>query len=418
MRLQFLVAVAAACFVSVAGAETGSNDANRFTVSGFGTIGYVQTDKPEYGFTRDLSQPRRYGLEKHLLPDSRLGLQLNYRPNPRFEFAGQLVARDQAALSLARSVDWAFAAWHPAPEADLRVGRLGFDVFMLSDYRNVGYAYTWVRPVVEFYSWMPLYSFDGIDASYALETDHGRWRIKLLGGRSRTRTPSKVNDQDYNLVFDPLLGASLSFESGPWRTKLSYVTIRFGTQPPTGALTGPLAELAGLGLPGISADAARLRDDLIIEGERSRYAAFGVSYDDNRYQVQAEYSRLAGGPPSVPQGWRGYVSVGRRFGDFTPFAVAAWARPTAARESSSQDWSPVPGGSLLQAAAVTAVDIGRIDQRSASLGVRWDFSHTAALKLQWDHSWINSDGWGLWPTGNSAHSDGVNLVTATIDWVF
>lgn len=416
MRLLSLISVVA-CLLANA-AQAADEVTSRVTVSGFGTVGYVYSDKHEYGFTRDLSQPQREGWREHLLPDSRLGVQLNYRISPRFELAGQLVARDQADLSLARSVDWAFAAWHPKPEADLRLGRLGFDVFMLSEYRNVGYAYPWVRPVMEFYSWMPIYSFDGIDASYAVETGDGRWRIKLLAGRSRARTPAKVNDENYKLFFDPLWGASLSYEIGAWRTKLSFVSIRFDTQPPTGQLTDFLGTLAAGSLPGISADAAQLNRDLTIEGRRSRYAALGISYDDNRWQLQAEYSRLSGGPPSVPQGWRGYISAGRRFGDFMPFAVAAWARPSGGRETATADWSLIPQGPLLQAAAVTAVDIGRIDQHTASLGVRWDFSNTTALKLQWDHSWVNGSGWGLWPVANPPGSGTVNLVTTTVDWVF
>jgi len=416
MRWSSRILAASLFFVAVT--VRAGDDANRFAVSGFGTVGYVYSDQPEYGFTRDLSQPRRYGLEKSFLPDTRLGLQLNYRLDPRFEFVGQLVARDQAGLTLGHSIDWAFAAWHPEPEVDLRIGRLGFDVFLLSEYRNVGYAYPWVRPVMEFYSWMPIYSFDGIDASYAIETDVGRWRAKLLGGRSRTRTPSKVNDDVYKLVFDPIWGASLSYETGPCRLKLSYLTIRFDTQPPTSDLTDGLGAVVDLRIPEVSADAARLRDDLTIRGESSHYAAVGFSYDDNRWLVQAEYSRLSGGPPSVPQGWRGYVSAGRRFGDFVPFAVAAWARPKPPRESSDVDWSFDPRAPYLQTAAIMAVDVGRIDQHSASLGVRWDFSNTAALKLQWDRNWVNGMGWGLWPTANSPRGDSVNVMTTTIDWVF
>jgi hypothetical protein len=306
----------------------------------------------------------------------------------------------------------------PKPEIDLRVGRLGLDVFMLSDYRNVGYAYPWVRPVMEFYSWMPVNTYDGIDGSYAFDAGPGRWRVKLLAGRSRTQTPSKINDQDYRLVFDPILGGSLSLENGSWRTKLSFVRIRFDTQPPTGQLTDGLSAIAALPLPAISSDAERLRSELIIEGSHSRYAAIGTSYDDNIWLMQTEYSVLSGGPASVPQGWRGYISLGRRFGDFTPFAVLARARPKDPRVDSNSDWSLLPGAPALQAAAMMAANAGRIDQRTASLGMRWEFSNTAALKLQWDNTHVEPYGWGLWPRGNTTQSDTVNVFTTTVDWVF
>lgn len=395
-----------------------AGDTSRFELSGFGTLGYVHNDQSGSGFTRDLSQPQRGGLGAHLLPDSRLGAQLNYRSGPRLEFVAQLVARDQARLTAAHAVEWAFVALRPLPEADLRLGRIGLDVFMLSDYRNVGYAYPWVRPVMEFYSWVPVYSFDGADLSYAFDAGPGRWRMKLLGGRSRPNSPSKVNSRDYKLDIDPLWGASLAFERDAWRAKLSYVEVRFASQPPTAELTDPLERIAVAGLPGISAEAAALRRELAIEGARTRYAALGASYDDNRWQAQAEYSVLSGGPASVPQGWRGYVSAGRRFGDVMPFAVLAWARPDAARARAGADWSALPAGAALQAAALQAIDIGRIDQHTTSLGLRWEFSHTAALKLQWDRIRVAPQGWGLWPMAEDTGAGVVNLLTSTVDWVF
>lgn len=414
MRLICALLALAAVLPAAAAADA----ASRLTLSGFGTLGYIDNDNGIAEFARDLSQPARDGVKRHLWPDSRLGMQLNYRVDPRFELGAQLVLRDQANLTAARTVEWAFAAFHPRPALDLRAGRLGLDVFLLADYRNVGYAYLWVRPVTEFYSWMPIYSFDGADASYAFDAGGGRWRLKLLGGRARTRTPSKVNASDYDISFDPLWGGSASWESGPWRAKFSYVSVHFDSQPPTEPLTDALAAVQALALPGISADAGGLQRELTIRGTRSRYAALGASYDDNLWLAQAEYSVLSGGPLSVPQGWRGYLSLGRRFGDFTPYAVTAWARPSEGRAESGVDWSALPGGAGLQGAALTAINLGRIDQHTVSLGTRWDFSHTAALKLQWDHTRVAAYGWGLWLEPPYTRGGTVNLFTATLDWVF
>jgi hypothetical protein len=410
-----ITACAVLCGAQKALADTDTAD---FSYGGFGTLGYVTTDKHEFGFTRDLSQPRRSGLDEHVLPDSRLGIQANYRASSQLELAGQLVARDQVDLTLAHAVEWAFLAYHPIPEADLRFGRMGFDVFMLSEYRSVGYAYTWVRPVMEFYSWIPVNSFDGMDASYAFDSAAGRWRLKLLAGRSRTQTPSKINAGDYRLVFDSLWGGSLSHESGAWRTKLSFVKIRIASQPPTEPLTDALGAVAALSLPEISAEAERLADGLTVKGSRSHFAAFGTRYDDNVWLAEAEYSVLSGGSASVPQGWRGYISVGRRFGDWMPFGVLAWARPDEGRVATSADWSMLPGGVQLQNFAVDAINTGRISQRTASLGLRWEFCNTAAVKLQWDSTRVDPYGWGLWPDANQSRGETVNVFTTTLDWVF
>jgi hypothetical protein len=44
---------------------------------------------------------------------------------------------------------WAFISYAPVPDMKVRAGRLGWDVYMLSDSRNVGYSYLWVRPPVD-----------------------------------------------------------------------------------------------------------------------------------------------------------------------------------------------------------------------------------------------------------------------------
>ena len=51
----------------------------------------------------------------------------------------------------------------------MRVGRVGLPVFMISDYRNVGYANTMLRPPAEMYSQVPINSIDGVDAHLAAE---------------------------------------------------------------------------------------------------------------------------------------------------------------------------------------------------------------------------------------------------------
>ncbi len=391
----------------------------QWSLSGFGTLGYVSTDDSEAGFVRDLRQTYHAQPERNFGPDSRLGVQVSYRFNPQLELVGQLVASDQVEFNLDHSVDWAFLSYHPVPDVDLRLGRLGVDIFMLSDYRSVGYAYTWVRPISEFYGWIPLYSFDGADASFSHDNAYGHWRLKLLGGESQMTTPVREGGGTYNVEFSPFWGVTLSHEIGAWRTKLSQAHMRYGGDDLSTQLVSQLTMVAGNPFTpaSIAQEANALADTLEVHGIDVDYTALGIGYDDTRWISQAEYSYLSCESSAIPQGWRGYISVGRRFGSVTPFVVQAWARPSEGPSEAQNDWNVI-GAQALQYGATYAANFARIDQQTRSFGVRWDFANTAAIKVQWDHTRVEAGGWGLWFRPNAPESDSVNVFSAAVDWMF
>ncbi len=55
----------------------------------------------------------------------------------------------------------------------MRLGRLPLPVFLVSDFRQVGYANTWIRPPIEVYGQVPLDNVDGLDVLYNGERGPG-----------------------------------------------------------------------------------------------------------------------------------------------------------------------------------------------------------------------------------------------------
>ena len=153
--------------------------------SGFGTIGLVNVDAPKgWGFRRSTEQGSS-SKETRVDVDSRLGLQVNYALNQQFELVGQVLAmRRRSDAADGDAIEWAFAAYRPTADLTLRAGRLNLDQYVMSDYRNVGFAYPYVRPPVEFYGSIPT-NLDGMDVTQAWNTDDARWRFKGFFGRSK-----------------------------------------------------------------------------------------------------------------------------------------------------------------------------------------------------------------------------------------
>jgi hypothetical protein len=60
-----------------------------------------------------------------------------------------------------------------------------------------------------------------------------------------------------------------------------------------------------------------------------------------------------------------------------------------------------------------------IDEKSISLGLRWDCYKNIALKAQWSHIWLGGDGTQLWvPTGDGEVPHRLNVFSFGIDFLF
>ena len=108
-----------------------------FKFSAFGTAGLLYDDSP-FHMQRDFGQPDTFrGSKYSLLADSLVGAQVDYNITGRFDATVQMVAKKRAQQTIEESLEWAFIRWRPTDELAVRAGRLGLDLYMLSDYRSV-----------------------------------------------------------------------------------------------------------------------------------------------------------------------------------------------------------------------------------------------------------------------------------------
>lgn len=404
---------------TIAHAQEPTNDLKTWSLSGYGTLGYSHDGSQTLGFVRDLSQAGDAPVKGNWRPDSRLGVQFANRFSPQTDVVVQAVLRDKAETTLGNSIEWVFIAHRPTPGLNVRLGRVGIDFFLLSDYRSLGYAQTTVRPNWDFYGFLPLYSLDGADATYTFTAADARWSLKSQVGQSKVNLP--LADTSFNLEAKQFIDVSLTREAGPWRHKLAFATMKAPNEAPLQQLTGPLAGIAAIGIPGISSEAANWIARLSFKDSRSKYLAFGSSYDDGRWLAQGELSHVSGTREIFVNGVAGYLMVARRIGGLTPFVGISGHHPSRAARSAENDWSPLGAeAALLQAIAVRGALSGRIDQQTVSVGTRWELNAQSAVKLQWDRIRISANGYGLWSATpqNMLTGERKNVLTATLDWVF
>lgn len=389
--------------------------------SGFATLALTANNNDELIFRRDIAQIEGSADgDISWRPDSLIAGQWQGRWTDEWETTVQLVLKDRYDNSLSKSLEWAFVRYRPWDDLDLRIGRLGTDFFMLSDYRQVGYAFPWVRPPHDTYGLLSLYHFDGLDITKRFDVGDARLTLKLLSGNARQSYPTSNQSADLiDLDFDPS-GINLSLEQGDWKWRYSYVEVHINNNY-TYKLYDALLEAAPY-WPAAEA----LASSVNTQNKRFNYHELGVTYDNNTWVLQAEAMQLHSQTVLLPNNQFWYLSVGRRLGDFSVYITRAQAN-TQGKPNTVTGPSGYPEPLNSQLAYLVAVSQrslngGRIIQDSWGLVGRWDFTPKMALKLQAERFHIDKTGANLWLQVDYseplASDQTATLITFALDMLF
>ena len=189
-----------------------------FRFSGFATLGLTKGGDEDLGFHRDLDQEGLYDGDWSVSADSLLGVQMDVVVNDQFG----------GAVQMENSVEWAFLRYRFNPDWTVRAGRIGFDLFLLSDYRNVGFAYLWTRPPVEFYAPLTFTSFDGADLTWSTYAAGGMFRAKISAGN--TDSTLNILDNQVNFEVHDIMTAAFSWQI---QSEISRIDPRVNLYPET-----------------------------------------------------------------------------------------------------------------------------------------------------------------------------------------
>lgn len=411
-----------------------SNAKQPFEFSGFGTLGVVTTDSEHYGFRNSLAQTDgAFKDDIDFESTSVLGAQLDVSLHEQLDFSYQAVYRDQNNFSLDSASSLAFLRYSPTPQWSFRVGRTALDVFRLSEYRDIGFAYVWAIAPTEVYGLVPYRHLDGGDVTFSQPFDAATLRAKLFAGRSSSDLSSYRFDPELEL--DDAYGLSLSLEALDWNIEARYATVKAA-----GILDGQDALIAGIQelgeIPNVWPNANLFARQLDYNNAEVRYASIGGNYFYRDWQFSTELSRTSSDSIILRNQHAGFFSVIKRFNNHAFHATFALtdAKPydTSVQETDTSFLPAMVRDAVQEQvqAALNGSDLSlhyyASSQRTFSVGWRWDIREYLALKVQLNRTYIESKGGNLWlsdisgvPSAEEAFpKETVNTLLTNLSFIF
>ncbi|MES2258333.1 MAG: hypothetical protein V4724_07430 [Pseudomonadota bacterium] len=399
-----LLAVSVLSAIGMMQAQAGTLDNGNLSISGFGTLGVAQSNTDDVQFARynqavGVMDSPRIGL------DSNLGLQASYKFNDMLSATAQVLTRKNTSPQFTTDLTWAFLKLKVSDEISVRAGRIVLPAFAISDYQNVGYANTMMRPPIEMYGQMPLEGIDGVDANY--QHAFGDTNVTVQGFAGFAKGKLFISTAGLTVKNDSTAyGFAVSAEHGPVTLRVAHMS---GNLTSKGVV--PIDNLVkGLSAIGF----AQFGRDLEVVKKRVNFNEIGLIMDWNNIVVQTEYMRRRPQEPVyVPTSNSWYLMAGYRIGKILPYYAHADVRNAAQSVTVPAALAKAP-----PLAAAVAGLLAPSAQSSNLIGVRWDFAQAMALKVQIDRVHpTKKTGALIFPKAGATIGD-VTVIGAALDFVF
>lgn len=436
--------LAAAALVACSGAMAGytSPDGN-FSLSGFGTLGAATTTTDEALFVYP-GQGGGADKDVSINPDTKIALQGTYKFAPTFSLTSQLMTKFDSNGQYTPNLEWMFGKWQALPSLTLRAGRMGAPFFMVSDFRDVGFANTAVRPNLDVYGQVPFSTFDGGDAAYQTSVGPATITSSLWAGSLKNKYASalKANGADsapvevtlkntvgLNVVAE--LDNGLTFRLGHAQGKLTS-----DSAAAKAVVAGAQANLLTSGSSTVRAIGAAMIDAMTVNDTDASFSGVGLTYDQDDIVLGAEFTKrkIKAGYIADTKGW--YLTGGYRFGSVLPYVSVSRLTTEDANVALHPLTTTALGATnALVLGANAVLNTQKQSQNTIGLGVRWDAGPGYALKAQFDHINIPQNSNGLFLMADPVKAQlpvvaggtnnaflnkrkDVNVLSVSIDFVF
>ncbi|QOL27128.1 hypothetical protein LP316_07520 [Thalassotalea sp. LPB0316] len=266
---------------------------------------------------------------------------------------------------------WAYLSYDFNDNLRMLVGRQRAPFYMYSDFLDVSYAYPWITPPEGVYS-LPFDTFDGVGFIYTAAL-----------GSFDTTTHFTYGSNDNEAViagdvvkpnFDDI--AALSFTASR-----DWFTFRVAYAVATSTI--PVAGVDALAAGWSQTPFASIGDLLKVENDDGKFLEVGFQIDYNDWLVNAEYTEIDAGDNFLNNNDSYYVMLGKRVNSVTYHFTVGKDNNDGVILTNDVPVGVDPTLDFLIANTNGATQSQKEDTMFYTLGARWDFHDSAALKFEY-----------------------------------
>ncbi|CAM5193196.1 porin [Alishewanella longhuensis] len=299
MKKKVLTLALLGCFA--AGSATANVAINGFaSIKGGMTTG---SDEQLYGYDNDFN----------LKNESLFALQLKADLGDKLSVTGQLMGRGSKDFDV--GFEWAFITYELADNMRINAGRLRTPFYKYSDFKDVGYAYDWLRVPQGVYG----FGFDNIEGiSFYRTAELGSVEstLQLVAGAYDGK--ATISGVEVDAEIKNIVGITWEVTQGNISGRLAYLTGKSTVD----AAAASIAENFTIGNLFTTLNSLGLTDlvaSIDIQQEKGTFLGFGLTYDNGDWIAVSEITRVKVDNSFIAEQNNYYVSVGKRFNSITPY---------------------------------------------------------------------------------------------------
>lgn len=376
-RIQ-LAALSCALIASSASAEV--------VLNGFASIvagqAYIDEEFDQLG-NENLFQG--YNDTINFKQDSLFALQASSDLGDGFGVTAQILAKGEDEFE--PKFTWAYVSYDFNDSLRLLAGRQRAPFYMYSDFLDVSYAYPWISPPTGTYDELPVDVFDGLGLMYDFSIGSVNADIHLIYGN--TLAHAEVFKEKVEGEFNGIFGGAFTVNVDWLTLRAAYFmgegSLPFGEQSLGNKILQDWQDHSIKGMTG----AAEMVDAFEMKDDETTFAELGFQMDFDNFILSGEYTRLELSDSFVSIRDSYYVMGGFRFSDFLLHAtygasdapatdlISLFEMPTTLTQEQAESLPALLYSTnyISQAAAK--------DSFYTTVGLRWDFHDSAALKFEY-----------------------------------
>jgi hypothetical protein len=313
-----------------------------------------------------------YNDEISFKPETKFALQVTADLSEGLSATAQIMARGSNDFDA--KFEWAYLSYEINDHHTLRGGRLRLPFYKYSDYLDVGYAYPWVRPPRAMYSLL-FSSYDGLSliSNYSVFD----WDItsNLVYGTVEDTFFSTTSPTEGKL--DDLYAINVQFSKDWFSAYVAYlgtdVLVPRADIETVAAITDAVAPGRGT--------------DIRIDSDYGDFLGLCFTIDFENWLFNTEWSTVAIENSLSLDADQWYASLGYRFDNIMPYV--SYQETENKRQTVSISNTPLPaqihpGQPPLNTFLQGVFDGLKFEYIAYTIGVRYDFHPSAALKVEYN----------------------------------